>query len=292
VARLLERIRRRLISLVKKPPPPPGPFAEYRDLSPRVYTALPVHAARYSECLGAQDLSPYEFRVFSQNGEDGVIAEILLRIGVTSRWFVEFGIGTGHEGNCVLLADAYGWNGLFCEPDDVTFPKLEFKYSTNPRIRTDQTVVTPENIADVFARNGVHEEMDVLSIDVDTIDYWIWEALEGYRPRLVIVEYNSMLSMDRALVYPKDQNPRWDETAFYGSSLGAFRHLADRKGYQLVHTEMFGVNAFFVRQDLADRVGVETPPMRTSNFWLSGGHMPPDPQQRSWTELPTGGLPD
>jgi hypothetical protein len=140
---------------------------------------------------------------------------------------------------------------------------------THRRVRTDPTAVTPRNIEEVFARHGVPEELDVLSIDVDTIDYWIWAALGHYRPRLVVVEYNASLSHEEALVFPNDETARWDETSYYGSSLGAFRQLAAVKGYQLVHTEMSGTNAFFVRSDLSDLVDVSDPPMRSTNFGQS-----------------------
>jgi len=172
---------------------------------------------------------------------------------VVSRWFVEFGIGTGHQGNCVLLADIYAWNGLFCEPDVSSFPKLAAKYDKNPQVHTDDHAVTPNNVEEIFERHGVPKEFDVLSIDVDTIDYWIWDAITRYRPRLVIVEYNSSLSSERAEVFPRDECARFDGTAFYGSSLGAYRYLAHRKGYQLVHTP-----------ERCERVLCPTGPCRTS----------------------------
>jgi hypothetical protein len=258
----------------------------YVDATQRIYPALAIHSDRYREALGAQDLTSFEMRVFSQSGEDGVIAEILSRIGITNKWFVEFGIGTGHQGNCVLLADVYGWNGLFCEPDAGNFSKLQRKYLHNPNIQTEHVAITPANIEEVFDRRGVPEELDVLSIDVDTIDYWIWKALNKYRPRLLVVEYNGSLNLDQRLAYPEDTSARWDEaTRFYGSSLGAFRQLAEEKNYQLVHTEMNGVNAFFVPDDLASLVGVPLPPMRSANFGLTGGEMPPDSLKRSWVTI-------
>jgi hypothetical protein len=263
----------------------PAPGSAVVDAVGRILPAMAAHTADYAEALGAHDLTRYEQRVFSQNGEDGVIAEILSRVGVGPRWFVEFGIGTGHQGNCVLLADVYGWNGLFCEPDPEGYAGLQAKYRANPRVRTDPQAITPGNIEAVFERHGVPEDLDVLSIDVDTIDYWIWKAVARYRPRLVVIEYNGSLSVDEALVYPYDDNARWDETAYYGSSLGAFRQLGAEKGYRLAHTELNGVNAFFVRDDLAATVGVDEPPLRTTNFGLTGAAMPPDPHQRAWQRL-------
>jgi hypothetical protein len=250
-----------------------------------VYSALSSHAAAYRGVLGSPDLSTYEAQVFSQNGEDGVIAEILARIGVGERWFVEFGIGTGHQGNCVLLADAYGWSGLFCEPEPDQYAALARKYERTPAVRTAMVAITSANVEDVFRDHGVPEEPDVLSIDVDTIDFWIWKAITSFRSRLVVIEYNSVLSAERALVYPDRSDARWDGTAYYGSSLGALRRLGAEKGYRLVHTDLCGVNAFFVRNDLAGAVGVDVPPLRTANFGFVGATMPPDPLRRAWVDL-------
>ncbi|MGH3600906.1 MAG: hypothetical protein ACRDQH_11635, partial [Pseudonocardiaceae bacterium] len=90
------------------------------------YAALPEYASRARQIHdrpGAPpsdlDLTAFELQVFSQNGEDGVLAEILRRIGVTQRWFVEFGVESGREGVCVALADVLGWNGMMMEADDV-----------------------------------------------------------------------------------------------------------------------------------------------------------------------------
>ncbi len=111
-------------------------------------------------------------------------------------------------------------------------------------------MVTPTNIEEIFSRAGVPAEPDVLSIDIDGGDYWIWEAIANYRPRVVVVEYNSTIDPGRRLVQPRERTS-WDGTDFFGASLAALRALGESKGYRLVHTELTGLNAFFVREDLA-----------------------------------------
>jgi glycosyltransferase involved in cell wall biosynthesis len=214
----------------------------------RRHSQIGSHSGRPS---GTRALSGFELRAFSQNGEDGVIAEILRRTGAHTRTFVEFGVESGREGNCVYLADVAGWRGLFMEADELMYRVLEAKYSAQENVRTIRARVTPENIVDLLARGMVVTEPDVLSIDVDGQDYWIWEAIEGYRPRVVIVEYNSALDPRRRLVQPNQPDRSWDGTDYFGASLGALQALAERKGYQLVHTDLSGANAFFVRSDLA-----------------------------------------
>lgn len=240
---------------------------------------------RYAGSLSRTgDLTPFERRLFSQNGEDGVLLEILQRIGVKWGWFIEFGAGTGHEGNCVLLADVLGWEGVFLESDPSFHARLEAKYAGSPRVRTARAVVAPETADALFESHGAPEEPDVLSIDVDGDDWWIWKAITRVRPRVVIVEYNATLPVDRALVRPRS-NCSWDGTTWFGASLGAYERLGAEKGYRLVHTELTGTNAFFVRSDLLGPLADVEPPRRAANLFLTGAALPRDPQDRPWVDL-------
>jgi len=247
---------------------------KHSDRSRGVYPALGELARRYGD---APDLTASELRVFSQNGEDGVIAEILRRIGTGSGGFVEFGIQDGTEGNTVFLAQVLGWSGLYLEADDASFAALERRYSANPRVRTLHAAVEPDTVEALFAQAGVPEEPDLVSIDVDGNDYWIWRALTAFRPRLVIVEYNGAFDPASRRVMPYTPGFRWDGTSAYGSSLGALEDLGEEKGYRLVHTELAGVNAFFVREELAGGLPMgDAVPRRSGNHALMGlGHPAP-----------------
>ena len=231
------------------------------------------------------DLTGYELRVFSQNGEDGVLAEIIRRSGAPGRWFVEFGAGDGTENNCGLLADVLGWSGLFIDGGDAQYAGLAHRYAANPRVAAAQALIGPGNVEELFGAHDVPAEPDVLSIDVDGSDYWIWAAIGAFRPRIVVIEYNGALPPGRRLVQPRDAGP-WDETDFYGASIEALESLAAAKGYRLVHTELTGNNAFFVRDDLDGEypAAVDVPRRRT-NFWLAGARHPADPHGRRYVDL-------
>jgi glycosyltransferase involved in cell wall biosynthesis len=239
----------------------------------------------------ADSLEGYELRGFSQNGEDGVLAEILARIGTENRFFVEFGIESGREGNCVYLAQAAGWRGLFIEADPDVYCELSQRYAANGRIQTVEALVTPENIEQLFADARVPEDLDVLSIDVDGGDYWLWEALAAYRPRTLVIEYNSALPPDVRLAQPREYGG-WDGTDYQGASLGAMVWLGEQKGYRLVHTETSGVNAFFVREELARGrfPAPETIPRREPNYFQIGYRHPPHTNGRRYLDLETGQL--
>jgi hypothetical protein len=235
-------------------------------------------------------LTGSELRCFSQHGEDGVLAEILIRIGIKRAYFVEFGIEHGREGNCVCLADVLGWQGLFIEPDQASYAELAAKYASG-RVKTLNAAVTPQNVERLFASAGVPAEPDVLSIDVDGQDYWIWEALEAHRPRVVVIEYNAVLPPGQQLVQPADNDWRWQGTDYFGSSLDALCALAERKGYRLVHTDLAAINAFFVRTDLGNGVlprPDEVPRRHQPNYFMQGYRHPQDPHGHGYLDLSTG----
>lgn len=229
----------------------------------------------------AAPLTPFERSTYSQNGEDGVIAEILGRIGAPSRWFVEFGIEDGSQGNCVALA-YNGWAGLFIECDDDNYAILADRWRDRPDLCTLHAAVTPDTVNALFAEAGVPAEPDLLSIDVDGNDYWIWAAVEGYRPRVVVVEYNASLDPAAPVAIPHDDDHCWDGTDFFGASVGALRFPAAQKGYRLVHTDSVGVNAFFVRADLAAPFpGEQLVPLHPPAYGAAGGGHRRDPRARS-----------
>ena len=121
-------------------------------------------------------INEFEARTSSQNGEDGILAEIARRLGIGAGFFVEFGVQDGSVCNTALLA-AGGWRGVYIEADAACSQRLRERYASSTRIKTIQEFVTAENIAEIFARAGVPSEFDVLSIDIDGNDYWVWKAL-------------------------------------------------------------------------------------------------------------------
>jgi hypothetical protein len=195
------------------------------------------------------------FKMTSQNGEDGIIAEIFHRIGTTNRYFVEFGASYGVENNTACLL-RLGWGGLWM---DASAPAVEaVKKKTFPReIESGQltmleTFITAENIEDLFRQGKVPEEFDLLSIDIDRNDYYVWEKITHYRPRVVIVEYNAVIPPTTSWVVPYDAKA-FGFNSFgngNGASLKALEELGAKKGYSLVGCDLCGVNAFFVRNDL------------------------------------------
>ena len=201
----------------------------------------------------AGDLRAFERQVFSQNGEDGILEEILRRIGIETKSFVEFGVESGIECNCARLAREQLWRGLFIEGDSTQFKNLSNRYRSYGGVRCVRAWVTPAGIEDLLATNDVPLNFDVLSIDIDGNDYWVWSAIKRWRPRVVAIEYNASYPPPRKWVMKSNPNHRWDGSNYFGASLASLANLGERKGYVLVATDRAGVNAFFVREDLVTK---------------------------------------
>jgi hypothetical protein len=238
------------------------------------------------------DLTPYEMSFFSQNGEDGVLVEVLRRVGSGTRRFVE--IGASHaEANCLFLADVLGWQGWFVEAASNEVARLRRRFTGNCNVSIVEAFVDRDNINEVLGSAGATGEMDVFSLDIDGNDYWVWEALEVIHPRIVIVEYNSALDQQRPIAQRYEAASTWDGTDAFGSSREALRELGNRKHYRLVHADIAGVNLVFVREDLcAGRFLPEAEvAARSTAYFLSGYLHPPSDGTRSFVD-PTDPGPD
>lgn len=197
-------------------------------------------------------LNKHECQVFSQYGEDGIIQEIFNRIGTTNKYFIEFGVENGLESNTTNLLYK-GWKGLWLEGSKTDYDKVNTTFSDmigTGQLTIKNEFITAENIESLFKAGGAPTDLDLLSIDIDYNDYYIWEAISTYNPRVVITEYNSTFRPDTHFVVNYKADRVWDKSSYFGASLLAFEQLAEKKGYCLVGCSYAGTNAFFVRKDL------------------------------------------
>ena len=196
-------------------------------------------------------LAEFEWRIFSQNGEDGIIAEIFRRIGPGKRTLVEIGVEDGLQCNTALLVKRSRWGGWMIEGDPARAAQLAHNYRRyRKRLRTVEKIIDAENVVPLFEELGVPREFDLLSIDVDGNDYWVWQALAGYRPRVVVLEFNIAYPPPAEWIIAYDPNHRFDNTSYYGASLSSMCELGKELGYAFVGINCNVVNAFFLREDV------------------------------------------
>src|SRR5437899_5328325 len=120
------------------------------------------------------------------------------------------------------------------------------------KLQSQEAFLTLANINELVERSGLEKELDLLSIDIDGNDYWIWEAIDGIQPRVVVIEYNALFRPPHKVVQEYEAEHRWGGTNYFGASLKALEELGERKGYHLVGCSFSGANAFFVRHDLTE----------------------------------------
>lgn len=199
------------------------------------------------------------FKVYSQADEDGLLLYIFALVGTTNKYCIDIAAGHPVGANSTNLIVNWGWHGLLIEgnPDLVAASRQFYAQNPNTFIYPPQAVnawVTVESINQLIAQQGFTGEIDLLSLDIDGIDYWLLDCLEVVKPRVIMVEYQDILGSKRALTVPyKADFNRFDtHPDFYGASLPAFVKLTSAKGYRLVGCNQYGYNAFFVANGLGD----------------------------------------
>jgi hypothetical protein len=196
-----------------------------------------------------------EATFFSQNGEDGILVYLFALLGHGDRVSAELCAGDGIECNTSNLIVNHAWHGLLVDGDESNVRRAKEFYDHSRQQWFDPPVicqawVTAESAPELLAEAGTDDPLDLLVIDIDGMDYWVWRSLAHLRPRVVVIETNPALGEERVTLTYDPSFVRPDNVPFAGSSLPAVVELGKTLGYQFAGTERFGINAFFVRADL------------------------------------------
>lgn len=206
--------------------------------------------------LNPKRLEQYGYKVYSQNDEDGILEEIFKRIGVEKGTFFEIGVENGLECNSLFLLHQ-GWRGVWIDGNESQSLPIQEKFAKvlkNQKLGLGIDFVTPSNINSLIRRHlskiQIDEaKLDFLSIDVDGMDIYLFEALE-LTPKVICIEYNAKFPAHVSKKIVPNEKFTWNGTDYFGASLKAINEVAKEKGYSLVGTNITGANAFFVRDDL------------------------------------------
>jgi hypothetical protein len=218
-----------------------------------VYTDSNLEISR--KHLPKHNYSSYAKKVFSQQGEDGIIEMMFSKIPIRHKYYVEFGAGDGHElSNTKNLKQNHGWSGLLMEASD------DHVRRSNGLVMKES--VFKDNVNDLFAKYQVPKDFDFLSIDVDGDDLYIFDALD-YQPSVNLAEYIPGMPNHLPLTViegfsdwngkPIVKGKSFD---YHGSNINAWYTVGKRKGYVLVTT--VNVNVVLVREDFANLFFIPT----------------------------------
>lgn len=209
-------------------------------------------------------LTDYEFKVFSQWGEDGIIQFLINNIEIPNKMFIEFGCEDYTESNTRFLLQNNNWSGLVMDASIKNIERIKKdQIYWKHNLKAECAFIDRENINDLIKRNGISGDIGLLSIDIDGNDYWVWEAITCIEPRILIIEYDSLLGYKKAVVTPYDRKFDRKKAHFSylygGASVNALYTLGIRKGYCLVGSNSAGNNLFFVRNDVIGNLPQVTP---------------------------------
>jgi hypothetical protein len=200
----------------------------------------------------AFSLSRHSAQVYSQNGEDGMIAEAFRRIGTTNRTFLEIGIETGQQNNTRLLLEQ-GWSGVWVDANAANVAEATRTFAAfieTGALRIVIGDVGVETANTVLADSGLPPTLDFLSLDIDQNTSHVWRALR-LEARVACIEYNAAVGAAAVLEVPYDPAQQWSGTNWFGASLKALEQIGHDKRMHLVGCDLNGVNAFFVNDMLA-----------------------------------------
>ena len=199
------------------------------------------------------------FRAHSQHEEDGILLFIFSLIGTTNMQSVEICAGDGTVCNTANLIINHKWIGLLCDGKEKNIERGKKYYSSNPNTKywppkIIKAWITKDNVNGIIKDNGFSGEIDLLSLDIDGVDYWIWKEISVINPRVVVLEFNHLWGPEISVSVPYRDDFVAEYTQYgsdyAGASLNAFVKLGEMKGYRLVGTNTIATNAFFVRNDI------------------------------------------
>ena len=201
----------------------------------------------------------YEFKVFSQWGEDGIIQFLVNNLEIRDRAFIEFGVEDFAESNCRFLMMKDQWRGFVIDGSEANIKKLQNSYYYwQHHLSAKAAFITSENIAGLLEDSGFPKDLGILSVDIDGIDYYVLEALSDWRPSIIIVEFNEVFGWDRPVTVPYEpsfvRHKRSSSNIYYGANLPAYLSLLNKRDYALVGTNSVSSNAFFVKRCLLNDV--------------------------------------
>lgn len=206
-------------------------------------------------------LSDVGFSLNSQFEEDGLLLYIFSLINTTNKRVVEICAGSGNECMATNLIINHDWEGLLFDGDEenVRKGKAYFAQYKSTKFKPPKYIhawITKDNINQLISENGFTGRVDLLSLDIDGIDYYLMQAIEVIKPRVIICETHNIIPDNLSLTIPYQANfnhlsgPHPD---FMGVSLLAMKKLLSKKGYRLIGANRYGFNTIFMASGVGEK---------------------------------------
>lgn len=204
------------------------------------------------------------FKVFSQDYEDGIIQYLIKSLSLKNIKFVEIGTQDYSESNTRYIFETMRCEGLIIDPT----PNLKKKISSFLRtwkntLTIHNDFINSNNVVEIIEKNSFEKNLDIFSLDIDGIDYWILEKLPKKIAKIFIIEYNPYFGSKKEICAPNIEyfdRFKYHSTGFcWGASLKAIIKLMKQKGYTFIGTNNLNVNSFFVQDEFISKIGFNLP---------------------------------
>lgn len=251
------------------------------------------HFLKFRQPLKLQDVS---FKIFSGNGQDGILLYLLTILGIKHYRIIDIGCGNGINGNSANLIINHGFHGLLIDGDEAIlnrgvdfYSKLALLFNNTPNFIN--SILIKENVNSIIYSLLYEDEVDVLSIDIDSIDLYILDSIFCTVPRIIVLEFNNAWGPtdSKSVPYHDGFTREWVNGLLYGSaSLAAFNKILKAKGYWLIGCDPSGFDAYFIREgeDIFPEVLVQScyeqsRAWQTTHAKLSGSRL----NQKVWVDI-------
>ncbi len=202
-----------------------------------------------------------EFSVFSQFGDDGIIDWLIYQLPNIKKKFIEIGVQDYWESNTRFLLKSENWSGILIDSSrrDINKIKRQRIYWQHD-LKAYNLMVNKKNINQFFTEKINQKDRDVglLSIDIDGVDYWILKEIDTIKPSIIVCEYNSIFGDIHELSVLYDENferqKKHFSNLYFGASIKAMISMLKEKGYYFLGTNSSGINAYFVINDLSNKI--------------------------------------
>ncbi len=201
----------------------------------------------------------------SQYGESGVIDEIFNQLHITPKYAIEFGAGhvskTGGTANIRSFYDKYNCNCMYWDSASKKRKHSDKEY--RDQFVKESIIVCHKSVNRHFKRFTKERfkmhpcsprALDIVVIDIDGQDYWVWRSLDNaYKSKVVVIEFNPTIPYTESKVMHCDnEHYSWrnPNCLYYGASISALKKLGTEKGYSLVYKTKR--NLIFVAKELVD----------------------------------------
>ena len=210
-----------------------------------------------------KNLDEISFKVFSQNNEDAILEYLVLSLKLNDIKFIEIGTEDYSESNTRYIYEKYNCDGLIIDNTPNLISKVSKQLDVwKGNLEIEENFVNIENINILINKYFPNKSLDIFSLDIDGIDYWILKELPDNISKIIVAEYNPYFGPDLEITVPYSENFNRSEyhssNLCWGMSLKALINLMREKRFTFIGSNSLRNNAFFIKNELINLLSLDS----------------------------------